>query len=354
VVLFMVCAFQGLLRLRSASSAMAVSAAIQYYLALYILYRYHFVQNMKSTPHSLDPSQPIDRLSSLLERFRVRADLFHAGPLCGNTHFAAKPGRGFLHVMRRGEMVVTHRARGAARGGVNSGGIGDGIGGAPKRIKLQEPTLLFYPRPLAHDFHNAPAEGADFVCATLDFEGGEHHPLVRALPALVVLPLRSVSGLDQTLSLLFAEAQQVRCGQRLLANRLFEVLMLQLLRWMLDHPTEVGLPAGLLTGLSHPKLARTLTALHERPADAWNLENMAEAAGMSRTAFASAFKTHLGDTPADYLLRWRVSLMQTLLRDGVSIKAAADQLGYATAASLSRAFTQVVGESPRGWLRRDR
>jgi AraC-like DNA-binding protein len=301
-------------------------------------------KNMAQPVDPIDPALPIDRLSSLLERFRVRADLFHTGPLCGITHFAAKPGRGFLHVMQRGEMVVTHRARGASKGRAK--------GGAPKRIKVHEPTLLFYPRPLAHDFHNAPAEGADFVCATLDFDGGEHHPLVRALPALVVLPLRSVSGLEQTLSLLFAEAQQVRCGQRLLANRLFEVLMLQLLRWMLDHPTEAGLKAGLLTGLSHPKLARTLTALHERPADAWNLENMANAAGMSRSAFASAFKTHLGDTPADYLLRWRVSLMQTLLRDGVSIKAAADELGYATAASLSRAFTQVIGESPREWLRR--
>ena len=34
-------------------------------------------------------STPLDRLSPLLERFRVRAHLFHNGPLCGVTHFAA-------------------------------------------------------------------------------------------------------------------------------------------------------------------------------------------------------------------------------------------------------------------------
>jgi hypothetical protein len=45
---------------------------------------------------------PLDRLSALLERFHVRAHLFHAGPLCGVTNFAAKEGRGFLHVLRRG------------------------------------------------------------------------------------------------------------------------------------------------------------------------------------------------------------------------------------------------------------
>lgn len=283
---------------------------------------------------STPPTDPVDRLSALLERFRVRAHMFHAGPLCGVTHFAAEPGRGFLHVLRRGEMVVTHRAR----------------GGVPRRIAVTEPTLLFYARPLAHDFHNAPTEGSDFICATLDFEGGDLHPLARALPPLLVLPLRAVVGLDHTLALLFAETQQLRCGQRLLADRLFEVLMLQLLRWLLDHATEAGVPTGLLTGLAHPKLARTLAALHDQPGQAWTLASMARTAGMSRSAFAAAFKAQVGRSPAEYLAQWRVTIAQGLLRGGASVKTAADQLGYRSASSLSRAFTQAVGRSPRTWV----
>lgn len=279
-------------------------------------------------------NNPVDRLSALLERFRVHARLFHAGPLCGVTHYAAEPGRGFLHVLRQGEMVVTHRAR----------------GGAPRKVTVKEPTLLFYPRPLAHDFHNAPRDSADFVCATLDFEGGEQHPLVRALPPLLVLPLRSVEGLHHTLALLFAETERVRCGQRLLADRLLDVLLLQLLRWLLDHPAEAQLPIGLLTGLAHPKLARALTALHENPGAAWSLEAMASVAGMSRSAFAAAFREHVGQTPADYLVCWRMSIAQALLRGGASVKTVGDQLGYASASSLSRAFAQTLGVSPRAWL----
>jgi hypothetical protein len=175
---------------------------------------------MATPTKPVDTTAPLDRLSSLLERFRVRTHLFHSGPLCGVTHFDAQPGRGFLHVLRRGSMVVTHRPR----------------RGAPRRIVVNEPSLLFYPRPLAHDFHNAPSEGSDFVCATLDFDRGASHPLARALPALVVLSLREVAGLDHTLALLFTETERLRCGQRLLADRLFEVLLLQLLRWLLDHP----------------------------------------------------------------------------------------------------------------------
>ncbi len=280
-------------------------------------------------------ADPVDRLSSLLERFRVRAHLFHAGPLCGVTHFAAQPGRSFLHVLRRGEMVVTHRAR----------------GGVPRRIEVREPTLLFYPRPLTHDFHNAPAEGSDFVCATLDFDGGARHPLVRALPAVIALALRAVDGLEHTLALLFAETERLRCGQRLLADRLFEVLLLQLLRWLLDHPAEAGLPKGLLTGLSHPLLARALVAMHEEPGQAWTLVSMAACAGMSRSAFAQVFKEVVGQTPADYLVQWRVAIAQSLLRDGSSIKVAAGELGYGSAASLARAFTQTAGASPRAWMR---
>lgn len=278
---------------------------------------------------------PLDRLSPLFERFRVRASLFHAGPLCGVTHFDAHPGRGFLHVMRRGEMEIRHEAD----------------SGLVQRLSVTEPSLVFYPRPLAHDFHNAPAEGSDFVCATLDFDAGEAHPLVLALPPLVVLPLARVDGVAATLQLLFAEAERVRCGQRLLADRLFEVLLLQLLRWMLDQ-RDAALPLGLLRGLADPRLARSLTAMHSLPGAPWSLAQMAAEAGMSRSRFALAFKEAVGQTPADYLSQWRLAIARGELRAGKPLKVLAAELGYANPSALSRRFTQQTGQSPRAWLQR--
>lgn len=277
--------------------------------------------------------QQIDRMTGLLDRFRVRAELFHTGALCGVTNFSAQPGRGFLHVLRQGHLVITHHC-GA---------------GLPKRIELCEPTLVFYPQPLAHEFRIAPADGADFTCASLDFEGGSAHPLARALPSLVVLPLHQVDGLDASLTLLFAEADRVRCGHRLLANRLFEVVLLQLLRWLLDHPQEGGMTRGLFCGLADPALARTLTSLHEQPGAAWTLEAMAEQAGMSRSAFAVRFKAVMGMTPVDYLSDWRMAITKSLLQSGRSVKFIAVELGYSNASALSRVFTQRVGLSPRAW-----
>jgi AraC-like DNA-binding protein len=102
--------------------------------------------------------------------------------------------------------------------------------------------------------------------------------------------------------------------------------------------------------LAEPRLARALSALHEHPGHAWSLERMAQRAGMSRSAFAAGFKSAVGQTPADYLAHWRLALAQAQLRQGRSLKAIADELGYANASALSRLFTQKIGVSPRRWM----
>jgi transcriptional regulator GlxA family with amidase domain len=187
----------------------------------------------------------------------------------------------------------------------------------------------------------------------VDFDGGSQHPLVRALPPMLALPLREVDGIDHSLALLFAETTQLRCGQRLLADRMFEVVILQLVRWILDHPTEAGVPRGLITGLAHPGIAAALTAVHEAPGQPWSLAAMADKALMSRSTFAAQFKEYVGQTPADYLAHWRIALAQSMFRNGVPVKQAAAQLGYQGAASLSRSFSQITGLSRRAWLQKE-
>lgn len=217
-------------------------------------------------------------------------------------------------------------------------------------MHFQEPTLLLYPRPITHRFHNPPEDGPGFTCARLTFEGGSNNPLVRTLPPLIALPLAKVDGLSASLELLFAETDRARCGQRLLADRLFEVVFIQLLRWLLDHPAEAGVQPGLITGLSDQRLARALVALHDAPGENWSLERMAQTAGMSRTAFANNFRDTVGRTPAEYLADWRIALAQSRLREGRPIKLLAGELGYANPSALSRAFAARTGMYPSAWL----
>lgn len=278
-------------------------------------------------------ASPLDRLGPLLDRFRVRASLFHAGMLCGVTRFAAEPGRAFLHVLRHGELQVRHGRDEALR-------------------TVPAPALLFYPRSYEHAFVNPPVDGADFVCATLAFEGGDRHPVAASLPPVLILPIAEVPGLSATLELLFDEADRARCGSRVVLDRLFDVVLVQLLRALLSSwPDEVR-RSGLMAGLAHPRLARVLTALHRAPGEEWPLQRMAEVAGLSRSAFAATFTRVLGITPAAYLGGWRIDVACTELRAGRAIGLVADRLGYSGAAAFSRAFRERMGCTPREWRSR--
>lgn len=272
----------------------------------------------------------VDRLDALLKRFSVNARMFHAGALCGLNEFLPEPGLGQLHLVRRGRVAITHH------------GAAD--------TTVEQPSLLFYPRPMAHRFETDAETGADMVCAHVRFDAGQGSPLAAALPAFVCLPL---AGLDDTTTLLdalFDEAFGAQCGRQAVVDRLFEVVLIRILRQLM---ASAQVESGLLAGLAHPRLARALVALHEKPAQAWTLASMAQQAGLSRSAFAAQFRQILGTTPAHYLARWRIGLAQQSLRAGRPLKAIATDVGYGSATALSRAFAEICGRSPRAWLQEE-
>jgi AraC-like DNA-binding protein len=268
----------------------------------------------------------VDRLAALLGHFAVSARTFQEGPLCGASTIDGKPPYGQLHLIRRGEVEVRHGGRVA--------------------VRITEPSVLLYPRPMAHRFFTDRERGADFVCAHLSFEGGAANPIATALPPFVCLPLARLEGSETILELLFAEASAQNCGRQVMLDRLFEVLLIQILRQLMG---QGQLKTGMLAGLAHPQLRRALVAMHEQPEKDWTLEELAGVAGMSRSALARSFRETVGDTPGSYLQRWRIGLAQKALLRERSLKLIAQDVGYGSEAALSRAFKMHVGQSPREW-----
>lgn len=269
-----------------------------------------------------------DRLAALLGHFSLHARTFNTGALCGLTLVDGTEPSGQLHLVKQGEVEVWH--------------------GSKKILQISEPSLLFYPRPTARRFITDPVRGADFVCAHVSFEGGAANPIVSALPEVVCLPLRQLTHSVPVLELLFAESAAQYCGRQAMLDRLFEVLMIQLLRVLMESGQA---KVGLLGGLAHAQLRRAIVAMHEAPERNWSVETLAQQAGMSRSVFSNVFRDTVGDTPAGYLQRWRIGLVQKWLAQGRSLKLIAEEAGYNSESALSRAFKSQCGLSPRQWLK---
>jgi AraC-like DNA-binding protein len=89
--------------------------------------------------------------------------------------------------------------------------------------------------------------------------------------------------------------------------------------------------------------------LHEQPATPWSVAELAAAANLSRAGFAELFRRVVGQSPADYLVNWRISLAQKRLREGKPIALIAEEVGYESPSALARAFRRKTGLSPREW-----
>ena len=271
----------------------------------------------------------IDRLDSLLSRFSLNARLFFSGALCGVTNFDEEEGIGYIHVIKRGPVEIRH-ARAAKVG----------------TLHVEKPSLVFYPRPLAHTFITEKHDGADMVCASVRYNLGQINPIANALPPIMAVPLAELADLMPVIDLMFTEAFTDQCGRQAVLDRLFEVLIIHLLRKAMN---DKLLDTGLLAGLAHPQLARSLVALHAKPANAWTLETLAAVARMSRSAFANAFRDTVGMTPGDYVTCWRLTMAQDYLQRGRSLKHVAMEVGYGSPVALARAFKARTGLTTRQW-----
>ena len=270
----------------------------------------------------------MDKISSLVGRYSFRAQVFFNGVFCDANAFPQDDISGQLHLVRSGPVIFRRD------------------GAAPLRV--DEPAMVFYPRGSAHTLEVPDGASATLLCAHIRFEDGGANPLARALPECLYQPLAGMDALRQTLDLLFTEAASPNQGRDVILDRLCDVLMIQMLRREFE---QGELSVGLLAGLADRQLSLALAAIHERPQEPWQLESLARLACMSRARFTEHFRNVVGMPPGEYLTRWRIGLAQNLLRKGLPVKVVSAEAGYTSAPAFTRAFTTMVGVSPRQWLK---
>ncbi|MEZ9738833.1 cupin domain-containing protein [Vibrio splendidus] len=277
----------------------------------------------------------MDLLSQLMEHFSIRTGVFYSGNLCGVSSFKPQQGKeGHLHVLSAGELTLSS-AHTECR-------------------QLSQPCIVYLPNSTPHVIEGV-GEGAEVVCANVEYRSGQMNPLLSALPDVIVIPFSDAPNLMPVIEVLFRESGQASSGQQssgqqYLMDKLSDALMALIFRHLIE---QQQIDQGVFSALAHPRLASVVTAVHLLPARHFSIAEMASLAAMSRTQFIEAFKREVGETPGDYVQKWRVSVAQSLLLQNKPINWVADEVGYSSYSGFSRAFQHVAGVSPRLWLKQN-
>lgn len=200
-------------------------------------------------------------------------------------------------------------------------------------------------------------EGAatEMVCGFFACDRRLSAPMLAGLPRALRVSLSddpSANWLRSSVHFSVLETAQPRAGAETVLAKLSELLFVETIRrYLKDLPHS---QTGWLAGLRDAHVAKALALLHGCPEHPWTVEELAREVGLSRTVLAERFMHYLGQPPIQYLTKWRLSLAARRLRDGATrIGRVAEQVGYESEASFTRAFKREFGLPPATWRRKE-
>jgi AraC-like DNA-binding protein len=217
------------------------------------------------------------------------------------------------------------------------------------------------PKPIAVAYHDGvlrpgapvPVEEARniVICGFIGCDLKPFNPLIAALPRLLHLPASGVGDwVRGVLHQAVQESRERRPGSDAVLERVSEMVFVDAARRYLETLPEDA--SGWLAGLRDRYVGKALGLLHERPAQAWTLDELGREVGLSRSALHERFVRFAGIPPMQYLANWRMQLGANLLRTThAGVAAVALEVGYESEAAFARAFKRAVGHPPASWRR---
>jgi AraC-like DNA-binding protein len=291
-----------------------------------------------------------DLLSEGLALLRIRGHVGARTEAKGSWGLQLPRGPSYFHVIEQGSCWLQ-------------------LDDARQPIRLEAGDAVILPHGHAHRLSDAPRRKAiplvealghdgvirlgsegpatDIVCGAFQFDGGTGHPLLASMPPLVHVSGSNTQPIEhkEMLKFLVQEVRHPHLGAEAAVARLVELLFVQTVRsWIDAQPESAG---GWLVALRHPVIKKALGKIHAEPSRKWTVAELAARAGVSRSGLSGLFRQLLHVSPMAYLARWRLLLAARALRDeGLSVREAADRVGYEAQAAFSRAFKAHFGVAP--------
>lgn len=281
-----------------------------------------------------------DPLSGLLRRLELHAEIFKHARYCGAwavdtsgmrmaPFHLIQAGNCWLHMDERpavalapGDLVILPR---------DNTHVLSASAESPDRKRVNQAT----------DVERAAADNV-MLCGFFEFGGRIAWPVLDSLPDAVIVR-NGDSGIDPLVRLIFDELDGEGLGSHAVLEFLAHALFVQVIR----AAARQGFEAGLLSALADPRLGPVLGRIHAEPARPWTLAELADAAALSRTAFAEQFRKRVGEPPMRYLNLWRLQVAKDLLLGSdLSVAQIAERVGYASDVSFRQKYRQEMGMTP--------
>lgn len=159
----------------------------------------------------------------------------------------------------------------------------------------------------------------------------------------------SENGLKNQFVMLLAESTRPGIGTRPLTEALLkQCLILALRRWVECEPSHFP----WLAAMADQRLSRALQAIFEQPAVAYTVDSLAVIAGMSRSAFAAAFRQTFDQSPMNLvkLVRLRRA-SELLITTALPVSEIAKRVGFSSRSNFSVAFAELHDMDPSSFRR---
>lgn len=191
-------------------------------------------------------------------------------------------------------------------------------------------------------------EPSHFVCGYMVCEPRLSRLFLAGLPPVFKINIRDDphgEWLENSIQYSISQAGAGHAGGEAVLAKLSEMLFVETLRRYIVHMP--ALQTGWLAGARDQDIGKALALMHSRPAHPWTLEDLAAAAGLSRSVLAQRFRECLGEPPFAYLTRWRLQLAaQKLASSSYSVAQIASEVGYESEPAFNRAFKRIFGYPP--------
>jgi AraC-like DNA-binding protein len=187
------------------------------------------------------------------------------------------------------------------------------------------------------------------ICGHFEYDRRYPHPLFETLPVIVHVRASEHGNADWLATagrLVAAESAASRPGAGAVVDRLAEALLIQALLGHLDSMSQPE-ANSFLAAIQDRCIGHALALIHRELARDWTLDELARAAGVSRSVFTERFRALIGESPMVYIARWRLLKARELLLDtSLSVAQVADLVGYQSEFSFGKAFKRLFGMPP--------